>query len=338
MVLETIWFFLWGLLWAIFFITDGFDLGIGCMIPFLGENEMEKRKMYNAIGPVWDGNEVWLITAGGVTFAAFPLVYAVMFSTMYTPLMLILFGLIFRGVAIEFRENEDSKAWKLGWDVCMCVGSFLPAFLFGIAFANIFQGIPFDCNGVFYGDLLTFINPYSLLGGILFVLLFLMHGALWLAVKTDGNLQQKATDLVLKIWPTLLTSILVFVASSRYATDLFTNYQKNPIFYLVLLIAVGAILAVRVFVYKEQYWRAWFASAITIFSCTFFGIIGLYPKMYPSLIDPSYNLTAHNASSSPLTLTIMLVVVLLFIPVVIGYQVWAYILFKDKVDESELIY
>ncbi|KPA16675.1 cytochrome d ubiquinol oxidase subunit II [Candidatus Magnetomorum sp. HK-1] len=338
MLLETVWFFLWGLLWAIYFVTDGFDLGVGSLIPFLGENELEKRKMYNAIGPVWDGNEVWLITAGGVTFAAFPMVYAVMFSTMYTPLMLILFGLIFRGVAIEFRENNDSKAWRLGWDICMCVGSFLPALLFGIAFANIFQGIPFDNNGIFYGDLLTFINPYALLGGILFVLLFLSHGAIWLSIKTDGPLQEKAQNLVVKLWPTLVTAALVFVAASRYATQLFDNYQKNPVFYLIIVLAVLALLAVRFFVYQQQFWKAWFSSAIAIFSCTFFGIIGLYPNMFPSKIDSAFHLTAHNASSSPLTLTIMLVVVLLFIPVVIGYQVWAYYLFKDKINEADLIY
>jgi len=338
MVLETIWFFLWGLLWAIFFITDGFDLGVGSMIPFLADNEMEKRKMYNAIGPVWDGNEVWLITAGGVTFAAFPMVYGVMFSTMYTPLMLILFGLIFRGVAIEFRENDESKAWRAVWDICMCVGSFIPAFLFGVAFANIFQGIPFDNNGVFYGSLLTFINPYGLLGGILFVLLFLMHGAIWLTIKTDGNLQKKAEALILKLWPTIVTAILVFVAASRYATSLFENYQRNPMLYVVLLLAVLSILAVRFYIYMKHYWFAWFSSAITIFSCVFFGIIGLYPNMYPSLIDESFSLTAHNASSSPLTLTIMLVVVLMFLPVVIGYQIWAYCLFKDKFSETELIY
>jgi cytochrome d ubiquinol oxidase subunit II len=338
MVIETIWFYLWGLLWAIFFITDGFDMGIGSMIPFLGDDEMEKRKMYNAIGPVWDGNEVWLITAGGVTFAAFPLVYGVMFSTMYTPLMLILFALILRGVSLEFRENNESVAWKLGWDVCMCVGSFLPAFLFGVAFANIFQGIPFDNNGVFYGDLLTFINPYGLLGGILFVLLFLSHGAIWLSIKTDGALQDKAINVVNKIWPTLVTATLVFVAASRYATQLFANYQKNPGFYIVLLLAILSLLSVRYFVYQRQFWFAWFSSATAIFSCTFFGIIGLYPNMFPSKIDPAFHLTAHNASSSPLTLTIMLVVVLLFIPVVIGYQVWAYHLFRDKVDENELVY
>jgi len=338
MLLETVWFFLWGLLWAIFFVTDGFDLGIGSMIPFLGSNEIEKRKMYNSIGPLWDGNEVWLITAGGVTFAAFPMVYAVMFSTMYTPLMFILFGLIFRGVAIEFRENNDSLAWKLGWDICMCVGSFLPAFLFGIAFANIFQGIPFDNNGIFYGDLLTFINPYGLLGGILFVLLFLSHGALWLSIKTDGDLQDRAQNLVIKIWPTLVTATLVFVVASRYATKLFDNYQQNPALYLIIIIAVISLIAVRIYVYKNQYWKAWFSSAITIASCTFFGIVGLYPNMFPSKIDPAFNLTAHNAASSPLTLTIMLVVVLMFIPVVIGYQVWAYYLFKDKVDENDMVY
>ena len=153
MVLESIWFFLWGLLWAIFFMTDGFDLGIGTVYPFIGKNEEEKRVMINSLGPLWDGNEVWLITAGGVTFAAFPLVYSVMFSALYTPLMLILFALIIRGVSFEFRGLSQNKTWVRTWDSAVFIGSFLPSLLFGVAFANIFQGIPIDGNGVMQGNL-----------------------------------------------------------------------------------------------------------------------------------------------------------------------------------------
>ncbi|MBW2220099.1 MAG: cytochrome d ubiquinol oxidase subunit II, partial [Deltaproteobacteria bacterium] len=183
MVLQTIWFFLWGLLWAVFFMTDGFDFGIGTLYPFLGKSDVDKRIMINSVGPLWDGNEVWLITAGGVTFAAFPKVYAVMFSSLYSALMLILFALILRGVSFEFRGKVDDPRWRKVWDTCIFIGSFTPALLFGVAFANIFQGIPFDQNGLYHGTLFTLLNPYGLLGGALFVLLFIVHGSLWLAIK-----------------------------------------------------------------------------------------------------------------------------------------------------------
>ena len=163
MDLQTAWFFLWVLLWAVYFITDGFDLGIGSLLPFLGKDNDQKRIMYNAIGPLWDGNEVWVLTAGGVTFAAFPTVYAVMFSSLYSALMLILFALIVRGVSFEFRNKVDSPGWQKLWDTCLFVGSFLPALLFGVAFANIFQGIPIDADGVYHGTLFTLLNPYGLL-------------------------------------------------------------------------------------------------------------------------------------------------------------------------------
>jgi len=164
MDLQAIWYFLWVLLWAVYFATDGFDLGIGVLLPFLGKNDEEKRIMYNAIGPLWDGNEVWLITAGGVTFAAFPLMYAVMFSSLYSALMLILFALIIRGVSFEFRGKINSPGWKKLWDFCLFIGSLVPSFLFGVAFANIFQGIPIDDKGVYHGTLFTLLNPYAILG------------------------------------------------------------------------------------------------------------------------------------------------------------------------------
>ena len=182
-MLQSIWFLLWGILWGVYFMLDGFDLGLGTLKPFISRNDTDKRIAYNAMGPFWDGNEVWLVMAGGVTFAAFPTTYAVMFSSLYSPLLLILFGLIIRAVSFEFRGKIDSTAWKGLWDLCHFVGSFGPALLFGVAFANIFQGIPINADGVLQGNLLSLLNPYGILGGALFVLLFLVHGALWLAVK-----------------------------------------------------------------------------------------------------------------------------------------------------------
>ena len=336
MVLQTIWFFLWGLLWALFFMTDGFDLGIGTLYPFLGKTDQDKRIMINALGPLWDGNEVWLITAGGVTFAAFPLVYSVMFSSLYSALMLILFALILRGVSFEFRGKVDHPRWRKIWDTCIFVGSFVPALLFGVAFANIFQGIPIDHNGIYHGTLFTLLNPYGLLGGILFVLLFMIHGALWISIKSEGDLQERAASTAKKLWPVLLGVTVVFLIASKFSTRLFDNYIEHPAFFIVILITVLALLSVRFFLARKTFFKAWFASALTIVGTTFFGVIGLFPKLFPSSLNPRYSLTAYNASSSPLTLKIMLVVVTIFIPLIIGYQIWAYNLFKGKVTQADL--
>jgi cytochrome d ubiquinol oxidase subunit II len=338
MVLESIWFFLWGLLWAVYFMTDGFDLGIGSLLPFLGKTEEDKRVMVNAMGPLWDGNQVWLLSAGGVTFAAFPRVYAVMFSSLYSALMLILFALILRGVAFEFRGKVDSPGWRKLWDACIFIGSFAPALLFGVAFANIFQGIPIDQKGVYQGTLFTLLNPYGLIGGVLFVLLFLVHGALWLAAKTEGELQARAASAAARIWPVEVVVAVVFLAASFFTTKLYTNYLANPLLFAVILLTVAALFGIRVFLAKKAFFKAWFASALTIVGATFYGVIGLFPNMFPSSLNPAWNLTAHNASSTQLTLTIMLVVVTIFVPIVLAYQAWAYNLFKTKVTLEDLAY
>lgn len=336
MLLQSVWFFLWGLLWAVFFMTDGFDLGIGSLYPFLGKSERDRNMMIHAMGPLWDGNEVWLVTAGGVTFAAFPLVYAVMFSSLYSALMLILFALILRGVSFEFRNKVENMAWKRVWDGCIFIGSFLPALLFGVAFGNIFKGIPIDGDGIYQGTLFTLLNPYGLLAGVLFVCLFLMHGALWLTIRSDGDLAERSERLAVKLWPVLTGVAVVFLVATYIFTPLYDNYLAHPVLFLVPLISVAGLFGIRYFILQPSPFKAWCASALTIVSCTFFGVIGLFPSLFPSSIDAKFNLTAYNASSSPLTLKIMLIVVVLFIPVVLAYQAWAYKLFSVKVTDDDL--
>ena len=335
-MLETIWFLLWGILWAVYFMLDGYDLGVGTLMPFVGKNDQERRIVYNSMGPFWDGNEVWLVTAGGVTFAAFPTTYAVMFSTLYAPLLLILFALIIRAVSFEFRGKIESRAWRTLWDTCLFIGSFLPALLFGVAFANIFQGIPFDDKGVFHGTILTLLNPYGISGGVLFVAMFLLHGSLWLAIKTEGVLYERADALAKVLWLFLLVVALVFLVYTWFATPLYNNYLARPILFVIPLITVAALLGTRRFIAKAAWWKAWFASSLTIVTATLFGVIGLYPNLYPSSLNPEYSLNAFNSSSTPMTLKIMLVVALIFIPIVIIYQGWVYHLFREKVTHESI--
>ncbi len=335
-MLETIWFLLWGILWAVYFMLDGFDLGLGTLMPVLAKNDTERRLIYRVMGPFWDGNEVWLITAGGVTFAAFPTTYAAMFSGLYSALMLILFALIIRGVSFVFRDEVHTTGWKAFWDACLTIGSFLPALLLGVAFANIFQGLPYDQDFVFQGSLFTLLNPYGLAGGILFVLLFLVHGSLWLAVKSEGELQARAGKLVSKLWAALLVVAVIFLLATRRQTFLYDNYGAHPVLFLIPLLAVAALIATRVFIAKASWWRAWFASSVTIVGVTLFGVVGLYPKLLPSSIDPAFSLTITNSASSPLTLKIMIVVALTFVPIVIAYQVWVHYIFRHKATEEDL--
>lgn len=337
-MLATIWFLLWGVLWAVYFMLDGADLGLGTVMPALAKNDAERRMVYRAMGPFWDGNEVWLITAGGVTFAAFPTTYAVLFSGLYTPLMLILFALIFRGVTFAFRGKVDNPAWRRIWDLCLVLGSFLPALLLGVAFANLFKGLPIDGEGIFQGNLLTLLNPYGIAGGLLFVLLFTVHGSLWFTTKSEGELQVRAGALAKKIWPLLLLAAVIFLLATLRVTHLYDNYLATPVLFLIPTVAVFALIATRVFMALGAWWKAWFASALTIVSTTLFGVVGLYPNLIPSSLDPKFSLTVTNSSSSPLTLKIMLGVALTFVPIVILYQVWVHILFKDRLEDHEVGY
>ncbi len=329
MIFQVIWFILWGVLWAVFFMLDGFDFGAGMLHGFIAKNEAEKRTVLNIIGPVWNGNEVWLITAGGATFAAFPTTYALMFSYLYTALLLLLFSLILRGVAIEFRGKAEGAGWRKGWDVAFFLGSFLPALLLGVAFGNIFAGLPMDAEG-YHGSLLTLLNPYGLLTGILFVLLFLVHGALWVALKGTGDLEMRAGKAANGIWYILLPVAAVFLVYTAFATKLYANYMKAPALLALPAIAVFSLLAVKFLSFKGAYLKAFFASCATIVMVTFTGVAGLYPNLIPSNISPAHSLTIFNSSSSVYTLRIMTAVAVVFVPIVILYQIWVYRVFRHK--------
>ena len=335
MEFQIIWFILWGILWAVFFMLEGFDFGVGILHGFLGRSETDKGIIRRAIGPVWDGNEVWLITAGGATFAAFPTTYALMFSYLYSALLIILFALILRGVAIEFRQKEQGSAWRKGWDAAFFVGSLVPALLFGVAFGNIFEGLPMDANG-YHGTLFTLLNPYGILTGLLFVLLFIVHGALWLSLKTEGDLSARASGLAGKAWYVLLVIAVAFLAYTQFATNLYANYFQNVLLLAVPAVAVLSLLGIKVFAVKGHLLTAFFSSCLTIVMVTFTGVVGLYPNLIPSSIDPLYSLTIFNSSSSVYTLKIMTVVALIFVPIVIAYQIWAYRVFRHKVTAAEI--
>ncbi len=338
MDLGTIWFLLWGVLWAVYFVLDGFDLGVGMLAPVLAKNDVEKRMLLNCVGPFWDGNEVWLITAGGVTFAAFPGTYAVMFSALYSALMLLLFALIFRGISFEFRSKLQSPGWRKLWDNVHFLGSFLPSLLLGVAFANIFKGIPIDQNGINQGNLFTLLNPYGLCGGVLFVCAFLMHGALFLSLKTTGQMRDRAIRVSERLWPALLLVAVLFLVYSAMVTKLFANYLENPLLFAIVLLPVGGLVMQRVFIGQRAMGKAWTASAVTISGVALFGVVGIFPALLPSSLNPAWSMTIANSSSSPLTLKIMLVVALTFVPIVILYQAWVYKTFSAPVTEKDVEY
>jgi cytochrome d ubiquinol oxidase subunit II len=335
MEFQIIWFILWGVLWAVYFMLDGFDFGAGILHSFVARDETEKKMIGSTIGPVWNGNEVWLLTAGGATFAAFPTTYAVMFSNLYSALLLVLFSLIVRGVAWEFREKSDGASWKKGWDVAIFLGSFLPALLFGVAFGNIFQGLPMDANG-YHGGLLSLLNPYGLLTGVLFVLLFLLHGSLWLRVKTSGPLSERSGRLAQSLWYLLLIVAVAFLVYTNFATKLYANYVKTSALAVAPVLAVLSLAAIKLFALKGRFLKAFWASCVTILMVTFTGVIGLFPNLIPSSISPEHSLTIFNSSSSVYTLKIMTVVALVFVPIVIAYQIWTYRVFRQETTPLDM--
>lgn len=332
--LGEIWFFLWALLWGIYFALDGYDFGIGMLLPVIGlGSQRERDTMHEVTGPFWDGNEVWLITAGGVTFAAFPLAYAVLFSSLYTPLMLLLLALIMRGVAAEFRQQWQNSAWQSFWDFSVAACGFLAALLLGVAFSNIFRGLPLDQNHVFQGNIFNLLHPYALLGGLLFVLMFLMHGAIYLAWRVSGDLEKKAALMAKLLWPAFVLCFLVYVVLTFFWVGLYRNYWEMPWLLIFPLACVAAFLASGCCLYRSgNMLKSFLFSGAGIIFLALTGVMGMYPNLLPSRLDALGAVTLANGASTPKTLLIMLVVALVFVPIVILYQFWAHRKFSEKLN------
>lgn len=335
--LNTLWFVLIAVLFTGFFFLEGFDYGVGLLLPFVAKNDKERRVVINTIGPHWDGNEVWLITAGGAIFAAFPHWYATLFSGFYLALFLILLALIFRGVAFEFRSKDDNPTWRKTWDGAIFAGSLLPALLWGVAFANIVRGVPIDGSMTYTGNLFTLLNPFALLGGLVTLTLFTLHGALFLSLKTDGAVLQRVQSYLKGLWVPVVLVTLAFVGFSMAETDLFVGF--NLVQGVGLAVAVLALLAAGRMIWRQQLGRAFIGTGLTLVGVVAFLFGGLFPRVMPSSLGSQYDLTIYNAASSPYTLQVMTIVALIFVPMVLLYQGWSYWVFHERVTaESHLEY
>ncbi len=330
--LEGIWFLLAGIFLVGYALTDGFDLGSGILTIFTKKDE-NRRILYNAVAPVWDGNEVWLIAGGGMLFAAFPIVYAASFSGFYLAILIVLWALIGRAVAFEYRNKKESPLWKKTWDWIYWIGNIVPAFLFGVAVGNAVVGVPIDQQGVYHGTFFTLLRPAPVLIGVVAVFMFLIHGAAYLLRKTEGevfNLAKRAAYIGFfgYIVSLVITDFLLVIT----APYLYSNYFKYPLFWVApAIIVIGLILFFK-FLISEKYSRVIIGSTLVTLGTVLTIAFATYPVLMRSTINPEYNLTIFNSASSHITLTVMLVVTVLLMPIVIFYTAYVYRVFKGKVS------
>ena len=335
--LQILWFILIAVLWIGFFFLEGFDFGVGMLLPFLGKKDEERRAIINSIGSVWDGNEVWLLTAGGATFAAFPEWYATMFSGFYLAFFLLLVGLILRGISFEYRSKDADPAWRNRFDWMIAIGSFLSALLLGAAFANLARGIPINADRMFTGNLFTLLNPYGLLGGVTTVSIFLLHGANFLGLKLEGKLRERVNTFAKKLW--LAASVLyIALGIFTYAAGFWARGMVNP--GIIPIAAVVVLLAAGYFVNRRMEGWSFILVALNIVltQVTFFTMT--FPNVMLSTTNPDWSLTIYNASSSQYTLTVMSVIALIFVPIILVYQGWSYYIFRKRISTAKksLIY
>lgn len=336
--LQVVWFLLFGVLIIGYAILDGFDLGVGILTLFR-KDPHERRLMINSIAPVWDGNEVWLLTGGGALFAAFPPVYATTFSAFYMALMLLLVALIFRAVSMEFRHQVDSPRWKAFWDRAFGIGSLLPAILFGVAVGNIMRGLPLDETGLFTGNFFGLLNPYSVGMGLLSLLMFTCHGALYLVLKTEGDLQASMRGWASKAWAGWVVLYVGLTCATIFAAPhLFDGVLKNPIAWVLFLLLMAGLAMIPVWLKAGSSGRAFLASAAAVAASVGLVGVGLFPRLVPSITNLDYSLTISNASSTERTLTTMLIIALIGVPIVLAYTIFVYRVFKGKVHLDENSY
>ncbi len=334
MQLNEIWFLIVGFLFIGYFVLDGFDFGVGMSLPFLGKDDTDRRVLINTIGPVWDLNETWVIVAGASLFAAFPEWYASLFSGFYLPLLIILVALIMRGVAFEYRGKghtigANEERWKANFDWMIVIGSAVPALLWGVAFANIVQGVPLNQDHVYTGTIFTLLNPYGLLGGLVTLTLFWTHGLVFITLKTDGDIKERARALATKVG-----SAATLLAATFLVWTLFAHFSVLG-FILSALAAVSLIAGLVANLFKRE------GISFTLLVVTIITAVGslfaaLFPNVFPSSIDPAFSLTIENASSSQYTLTVMTWVAVFMIPLVLAYQTWTYWVFRKRVSRKSI--
>ncbi|AKB50130.1 Cytochrome d ubiquinol oxidase subunit II [Methanosarcina barkeri str. Wiesmoor] len=337
-MLAIIWFFLWCVIWGVYFIVDSFSLGAGLLVPFIATDKAQRMQIQSSVGPFWGGNEVWLILAAGGTFAAFPLVFSKMFTFLYLPMMLLLIGLIARGISIEYLHKDENphiqKILMWGW----FAGSLLISLVLGVAFANFFKGLEIASGGVYIGTLIGLFSPYALIGGVLFVLMSVTSGAFWINVKTEGAIAIKAGDLAKKSALIVLVLALVYLAYSFMGIEGFTtNYSAMPALYLLPgLAVVTAVLAVF-FAKKDRIFPAFCSNLLAFLFVVESGLASIYPYMLKSSVSSEYGIDIFEAASSHMTLSVMLGGALVFVPIIIIYQLWAYTLFREKIKETDQV-
>ncbi|MER5572253.1 cytochrome d ubiquinol oxidase subunit II [Streptomyces massasporeus] len=329
MELHDVWFVLIAVLWTGYFFLEGFDFGVGVLTKLLARNRPEKRVLINTIGPVWDGNEVWLLSAGGATFAAFPEWYATLFSGFYLPLLLILVCLIVRGVAFEYRVKRPEENWQRNWETAIFWASLLPAFLWGVAFANIVRGVKIDQDFNYAGGVLDLLNPYALLGGLVTLSLFTFHGTVFVGLKTVGEIRERARKLALRVG--LVTALLAL------AFLLWTQSDRGDGASLVaMVVAVASLLVALVAARAGREGWAFALSGLTIVAAVAMLFLTLFPNVMPSTLNPDWSLTVTNASSSPYTLKIMTWCAGIATPFVLLYQGWTYWVFRKRIGTQHI--
>ncbi|GAA4795629.1 cytochrome d ubiquinol oxidase subunit II [Streptomyces ziwulingensis] len=329
MELHDVWFVLIAVLWIGYFFLEGFDFGVGVLTKLLARNRPEKRVLINTIGPVWDGNEVWLLTAGGATFAAFPEWYATLFSGFYLPLLVILLCLIVRGVAFEYRVKRPEERWQRNWETAIFWTSLIPAFLWGVAFGNIVGGVKIDQDMEYVGTVGELFHPYALLGGLVTLTLFTFHGAVFTALKTVGEIRQRARKLALRVG--LVTAVLALVFLGWTQVD---NGDGKSL--VALVVAVAALVVALVANQAGREGWSFLLSGVTIVAAVAMLFLTLFPNVMPSTLDPAWSLTVSNASSSAYTLKVMTWLAVIATPVVLVYQGWTYWVFRKRIGTQHL--
>lgn len=332
--LRTLWFILIAVLFTGFFFLEGFDYGVGILLPFVAKDDIDRRVVINTIGPFWDGNEVWLLTAGGAIFAAFPNWYATMFSSFYLALALMLVALIMRGVAFEFRSKDARPKWRSFWDWAIFFGSFVPALLWGVALTNLLQGLPIDAKMQYTGDFFTLLSPYTLIGGVFSLSLLTLHGAVFLSMKAEGPVADRANAIASKLWLPAVVILGMTIFASDVWTDMFKKLGVNP--GVIPLTGIATLLASGWFIRTKHNGWAFIMTGVTIATSVITIFMTLFPRVMISSTNAAYSLTIDNASSTPYTLSVMTVVAVIFVPIVLVYQGWTYYTFRKRVTRQSV--